>query len=880
VTAEEMTAAVDRIVKLAHALTQLKEQLARCEGVTAHTRAVLASAQAAHRRAEDDEEAARAALVAALCAAPDAAPPPADVPPVLSPERATSPAQHQVDERDTKPEHVSAADPDGPVTITVLEEDLDRLIADKAVADAICWTGEETEIEWLSAGNEFGYRQGRPVVASDAVDGDDLARIRRVLGRAGIWWVEAIPGPGGKVLREIEAAPRKPHADGPAEAARPAKNARKPRPSECWTVWTRLLHGGEREAFKGTKTDAEKRYRELEAAGVDEGERIELRTPKGDMLVYVETPVSKEPPPEAPYLPGVVFSISREDYDRHHDGSHRDEPSLHGPQEHGPGLAWDDDETGTRKVSGVVIPPARIAAVRAVLARDGIAAEEHPFAAPAPSSTHVALSVRYAAWHTLDKRAQARLENPLPSAAPKKKRASHEAPEVDFSAGEWPNSSDEAYGASVISCAPIPREDARVAAVQAVAADLGIGLRVQAAPVWTCLRCHREHLAGSGDRVTLTHYGELACGGLCPACDDEIDANRQKLAEAAKQRAAEKEAKKSAKQAERAATKPAATKRERTPKETPALIPPPATERPWRIEARRAGSDVWEDLGPAADALDAREGFDLALRGSDPGDHVRLLQPDGVVAREETVVTADAGGALESRVVEVTPAESAPDDAVPADDAAPEDLAVDTFRRAIREAWGVAALRAVSEAFRTAFTAGTITQEQWFRLCDEHDARLHKIPLARRNGETKLLDAPDFGALCDAWHQFVPTLDVSVFDLERLRAIFEARAAELRPATPDVDDSPDELVRTARHDHVVVAREPGRPWERIADTVTKAGALTAYKGALRKHARAKGAEARRFEKRLPKDAWVSSGDVPKRASKPAGAAAESAGGAL
>jgi len=402
VTAEEMTAAVDRIVKLAHALTQLKEQLARCEGVTAHTRAALASAQAAHRRAEDDEEAARAALVAALGAAPDAAPPPADVPPVLSPERAASPAPHPVDERDGKPEHEVPARADRPDAPAPGDADVftalfDRIthadteaaimdIRNEVVAEHKAGTLDEREARDLLATCETNAADLR-AEADAAIDPAASATLRATLksglaaamdvhslGQAHTYRVltsfaQLTPADRAELKAFYEA-----RRDALAAAEKPAKKPRAPRPSERWTVREYAANGAPVETYQGGKVDAERHYRAREKE-LAPGERAELVSPKGVVLVH---------------------------------------------------------------------------------------------------------------------------------------------------------------------------------------------------------------------------------------CTGKV--------------------------------------------------------RPWRVEARRAGSEAWEDLGPAEDALDAREAYDLALRGSAPGDHVRLLQPDGVVAREETVVAADAGGALESRVVEPAATEPAASD--------------------------------------------------------------------------------------------------------------------------------------------------------------------------------------------------------------------------
>jgi hypothetical protein len=54
----------------------------------------------------------------------------------------------------------------------------------------------------------------------------------------------------------------------------------------------------------------------------------------------------------------------------------------------------------------------------------------------------------------------------------------------------------------------------------------------------------------------------------------------------------------------------------------------------WRIEGKRAGESAWEELGVSSYRDDARDLYDHARDGSEPGDAVRLLSPEGAIEVE------------------------------------------------------------------------------------------------------------------------------------------------------------------------------------------------------------------------------------------------------
>lgn len=246
-TATEMIREVDRILKLGEALGPLRERLVECQGRVGACRAALDQAEA-------EEQSARGELERAL-ASGDA------LPPVLA-----------VTARDLAPRF----------GITMRAADNDRLCADPKLGPVLTTCGSQLELEWVFCGDGIDDEN---VYASD-LEQLDVERITFYLDEQDVWY--RVHDSEGEPVRTHEPKPAAP-------AAKPAKPPRKPRPSECWTVWEGAPPGMQLETFRGGKVDAERHYRAREKV-LATGERIELRTPKGDMLVCCE---GKAPTPPA-----------------------------------------------------------------------------------------------------------------------------------------------------------------------------------------------------------------------------------------------------------------------------------------------------------------------------------------------------------------------------------------------------------------------------------------------------------------------------------------------------------------------------------------------------------------------------------------------------
>lgn len=347
-----------------------------------------------------------------------------------------------------------------------------------------------------------------------------------------------------------------------------------------------------------------------------------------------------EPPPAAPYSPAVVFSIARADYERHEDSATRPRgtgTSLHDPEgAKGPGLGWADDETYTRKITEPLGAPRRHEAIRAMLARVGITFEEIAVAAPRPSETHVVFFADYDAWHALEKSAAARLDNPIPTG--KRKRAGG-SDQIQWAVSCWPNNGrdgDESYMAHE----PIERGPL-ADALRAVAAEIGLPVREQAAPVWTCLRCKGEQLA-TYDPLT---YGGLDCGGVCDRCNDDVrDAARDCA------RAAEAQEKPATKKAKRAA-KPKAKAGAKAPKSKPTK-PAPQSSKGIEIVLRADEQERLAELPGGAAALlwdgELEIAWDLPLGDYDDGAECVSEPLSGeALARARAFLDAHAHGWVE-----------------------------------------------------------------------------------------------------------------------------------------------------------------------------------------------------------------------------------------
>jgi hypothetical protein len=207
-------------------------------------------------------------------------------------------------------------------------------------------------------------------------------------------------------------------------------------------------------------------------------------------------------PPAAEYRPAVCFSIATADYD-----AHEDVLTWEGHDEIA--FSWEPDDTGARHLSEPIEVPTRAEVLRKQLAAAGVTAEEFSLPAPRPSATHVVFFASCDAWHALEREAQDKLRNPIK----KGRRKASDIDQARWAVSCWPNDVHDEGGESLIASVPIelgPIADA----VRATAAGLGLPLREQPAPVWTCRRCNAEVLA-TYDPMT---YGRLCAGGVCDDC--------------------------------------------------------------------------------------------------------------------------------------------------------------------------------------------------------------------------------------------------------------------------------------------------------------------------------------------------------------------------
>jgi hypothetical protein len=207
-------------------------------------------------------------------------------------------------------------------------------------------------------------------------------------------------------------------------------------------------------------------------------------------------------PPAAEYRPAVCFSIATADYT-----AHEDVLTWEGHDQIA--FSWEPDDTGARFLGEPIEVLARAEVLRKQLAAVGVAAEEIAIPAPRPSGTHVVFVARLDAWRALPRSAQDKLRSPIKTG----RRKANEPDQARWAVSCWPIDVHDEGRESLIATAPIelgPIADA----VRATAADLGLPLREQPAPVWTCRRCNADVLA-TYDPMT---YGRLCAGGVCDDC--------------------------------------------------------------------------------------------------------------------------------------------------------------------------------------------------------------------------------------------------------------------------------------------------------------------------------------------------------------------------